>query len=60
MNSGDANYRGTIFFFRAFIQFAGLTVGKTQSFFAFYSNALNYTTLQGGGHSDAGVNVRGS
>jgi hypothetical protein len=57
LNTNDANYRGTIFFFRAFIQFAGLTVGKTQSFFAFYSNALNYTTLQGGGESDAGVNL---
>ncbi len=57
LNTGDANYRGTIFFFRAFIQFAGLTIGKTQSFFAFYSNTLNYTTLQGGGASDAGVNL---
>lgn len=57
LNTGDGNYRGTIFFFRAFIQFAGLTIGKTQSFFAFYSNAMNYSTLQGGGHSDAGLNL---
>jgi len=59
LNSGDANYRGhdQQFFYRAFIQFAGLTVGKTQSFFGFYANALNYTTLQGGGQSDAGLNL---
>ncbi|MBN8920296.1 MAG: porin, partial [Rhizobiales bacterium] len=57
LNSGDANYRGTIFFYRGFVQFAGFTFGKTQSFFAFYSNALNYTTEVGGGYSDAGLNV---
>ena len=37
-------YRGRRYFDRAFIQFAGITVGKTQSFFDFYANALNYTT----------------
>jgi len=57
LNTTDANYRGTIFFQRAFIQFAGLTVGKTQSFFGFYNNALNYSTLQGGGQNDTGLNV---
>jgi len=57
LNTADANYRGTIFFQRAFIQFAGLTVGKTQSFFGFYNNALNYTTLQGGGQNDTGLNL---
>src|SRR5690606_18380790 len=45
------------FFSRAFIQFAGITAGKTRSFFTFYGNALNYSTLQGGGHSDAGLNL---
>jgi len=57
LNTNDPNYRGTIFFQRAFIQFAGLTVGKTQSFFGFYNNALNYTTLQGGGQADTGLNL---
>jgi hypothetical protein len=59
LNSGDSTYRGqdNQFFYRAFIQFAGLTIGKTQSFFGFYANALNYTTLQGGGQSDAGLNL---
>jgi hypothetical protein len=56
-NSGDANYRGIQYLDRAFIQFAGFTFGKTQSFFGFYSNALNYSTLQGGGQSDAGLNL---
>jgi hypothetical protein len=57
LNDGQANYRGICSFSRAFIQFAGITAGKTQSFFAFYSNALNISTLQGGGHSDAGLNL---
>jgi hypothetical protein len=57
LNSGDANYRGVQYLDRAFIQFGGLTVGKTQSFFGFYNNALNYSTLQGGGQSDAGLNL---
>ena len=59
LNSYDSNYRGTLFFYRAFIQFAGLTVGKTRSFFSFYSNALNFTTLEGGSQSDGGQNVLG-
>ncbi|BAT58279.1 porin omp2b precursor [Variibacter gotjawalensis] len=37
-------YRGTIYFSRAFIQFAGFTFGKTQSFFDFYNGTLSYTT----------------
>jgi hypothetical protein len=57
LNSGDSNYRGTQYFDRGFIQFAGLTVGKTQSFFAFYANALNYTTEIGGGQFDVGINL---
>jgi hypothetical protein len=59
LNSGDSTYRGqnNQFFYRAFIQFAGLTIGKTRSFFSFYANALNYSTLQGGGQSDAGLNL---
>ncbi|MBN8958838.1 MAG: porin [Rhizobiales bacterium] len=39
----EGSYRGNRYFDRAFIQFAGLTVGKTQSFFDFYADALNYT-----------------
>jgi hypothetical protein len=57
LNSGDANYRGIQFFSRAFLQFAGLTAGKTQSFFGFYAHALNYSTLFGGGQSDSGLNL---
>jgi hypothetical protein len=57
INSGDPNYRGIQYFDRAFIQFAGLTVGKTQSFFAFYANAINYTTEVGGGQFDVGLNL---
>jgi hypothetical protein len=57
LNSGDPNYRGIQYYDRAFIQFAGLTVGKTQSFFAFYADALNYTTELGGGQFDVGVNL---
>jgi hypothetical protein len=52
----DATYRGPTYFDRAFIQFAGLTVGKTQSFFDFYANAANYTTLVVGG-SDTGHGI---
>jgi hypothetical protein len=40
----EGDYRGRRYFDRAFIQFAGLTVGKTQSFFFFYADSLNYTT----------------
>jgi hypothetical protein len=57
LNSTDPNYRGTQYFDRGFIQFAGLTVGKTQSFFAFYANALNYSTEVGGGQFDVGINL---
>jgi hypothetical protein len=59
LNSNDSTYRGqnNQFMYRAFIQFAGLTIGKTRSFFGFYANALNYSTLQGGGQSDAGLNL---
>jgi hypothetical protein len=45
LNSQDVNYKGQFYQDRAFIQFAGITVGKTQSFFDFYANALNYSTL---------------
>jgi Porin subfamily len=45
LNSQDVSYKGQFYQDRAFIQFAGITVGKTQSFFDFYANALNYSTL---------------
>jgi hypothetical protein len=58
LNSADASYRGISYFDRAFIQFAGLTVGKTQSFFDFYANALNYTTsVVGGSDTGHGINL---
>ncbi len=54
----DSSYRGRRYFDRAFIQWAGLTVGKTQSFFDFYANALNYTTLiVGGSDTGHGINL---
>jgi hypothetical protein len=54
----EAAYRGRRYFDRAFIQFAGLTVGKTQSFFDFYANALNYTTtIVGGSDTGHGISV---
>jgi hypothetical protein len=56
-NSADANYRGVCYFDRAFIQFAGLTIGKTPSFFQFYSYSTNFTSLLGGSQSDAGLNL---
>jgi hypothetical protein len=63
LNSADG-YRGAYagtgpqYFDRAFIQFAGITVGKTQSFFDFYANALNYTTsVIGGSDTGHGINL---
>ena len=54
----DTTYRGATYWDRAFIQFAGLTVGKTQSFFDFYANALNYTTLiVAGSDTGHGINL---
>jgi hypothetical protein len=51
-------YRGTIQFTRAFIQFAGFTVGKTSSFFDFYAGALSYSTpMYAGSFSQAGHGV---
>ena len=32
---------------KAFIQFAGLTAGRVQSFFDFYADAINYESLRG-------------
>ncbi|MBN8955178.1 MAG: porin [Rhizobiales bacterium] len=54
----EGDYRGRRYFDRAFIQFAGLTVGKTQSFFDFYANALNYTTtVITGSDTGHGINL---
>jgi porin-like protein len=54
----DTTYRGVTYWDRAFIQFAGLTVGKTQSFFDFYGNALSYTTaITGGSDTGHGINL---
>lgn len=54
----DFTYRGQNYYDRAFIQFAGMTVGKTQSFFDFYANALNFTTsVVGGSDTGHGINL---
>lgn len=54
----DTTYRGLTYYDRAFIQFAGMTVGKTQSFFDFYANALNFTTsVVGGSDTGHGINL---
>jgi hypothetical protein len=53
----DGGYRGRRYFDRAFIQFAGITVGKTQSFFDFYANALDYTTQISGSDTGHGINL---
>jgi len=51
-------YRGAQQFSRAFIQFAGFTIGKTQSFFDFYAGALGYTTpLYAGSNTGSGLNL---
>src|SRR5215216_2876527 len=58
LNNTDLSYRGVTYFDRAFIQWAGLTVGKTQSFFDFYANALNYTTaIASGSDTGHGINL---
>ena len=53
----EGDYRGRRYFDRAFIQFAGFTFGKTQSFFDFYANALNYTTTVIAGSDTGGTGI---
>src|SRR4026207_1545528 len=50
---------GTYYFERPFIQFAGFTFGRSQSYFDFYANAMYYTGYIGGPSSTgaAGTNV---
>jgi len=50
---------GTYYVERTFIQFAGFTVGRSQSYFDFYANAMYYTGYIGGPSSTgaAGMNV---
>jgi len=50
---------GTYYVERTFIQFAGFTVGRSQSYFDFYANAHYYTGYIGGPSSTgaAGMNV---
>jgi Porin subfamily len=50
---------GTYYVERTFIQFAGFTVGRSQSYFDFYANAMYYTGYIGGPSSTgaAGQNV---
>jgi len=45
--------QGTYYYERAFIQFAGFTVGKSQSYFDFYAGVFGYgITYSGGGGSN--------
>jgi hypothetical protein len=53
----DTTYRGSTWWDRAFIQFAGLTVGKATSFFDFYANALSYSSLTVTGSETLGINL---
>jgi Porin subfamily len=54
----DTTYRGATYWDRAFMQFAGLTVGKTQSFFDFYANALSYVgQITAGSDTGLGINL---
>lgn len=53
----DTTYRGITFFTRAFIQFAGLTIGKTQSFFDFYAYGVNYTNSPWNAATTHGINL---
>jgi Porin subfamily len=46
-NSGSSASRESTIVNRAFIQFAGLTVGRAQSMFDFYADAINYKSLRG-------------
>jgi hypothetical protein len=50
---------GTYYVERTFIQFAGFTVGRSQSYFDFYANVMYYTGYIGGPSSTgaAGMNV---
>ena len=50
---------GTYYVERTFIQFAGFTLGRSQSYFDFYANAMYYTGYIGGPSSTgaAGMNV---
>jgi hypothetical protein len=50
---------GTYYVERTFVQFAGFTVGRSQSYFDFYANAMYYTGYIGGPSSTgaAGMNV---
>ena len=50
---------GTYYVERTFIQFAGFTVGRSQSYFDFYANVMYYTGYIGGPSSTgaAGTNV---
>ena len=51
--------QGTYYVERTFIQFAGFTLGRSQSYFDFYANAMYYTGYIGGPSSTGagGMNV---
>jgi hypothetical protein len=55
LTTGDGGNRGLIYAERGFIQFAGFTLGKTQSYFDFAANAWSYGGgFVGGGSSTIG------
>ena len=45
--AGPTASREIAYLDKAFIQFAGITAGRVQSFFDFYADAINYTGLHG-------------
>ena len=46
-NGSFAEGRETTFLNKAFIQFAGITMGRSQSFFDFYADAVGFTAMRG-------------
>lgn len=53
-NTGKYGHGDMSRLYYGFIQFAGITAGRAQSFFDFYANAWNYGTLRG---SDTSLNL---
>ena len=45
--AGTSASRETTLVSRAFVQFVGLTAGRTQSMFDFYADAINFKSLRG-------------
>jgi hypothetical protein len=54
LTTADGGNRGLIYAERGFIQFAGFTFGKTESYFDFAAHAWGYGAFGSGGGSDTG------